>query len=162
MAEVYVFNASPLILLSRIDGLPWLAAIGSERLVPARVLEELRAGAARDAAAAEVAAASGLTVVDVGAIDPRVVAWGLDPGESHVLTLALARDAIAVLDDRAARRAASALGIRIAGTLGTIALLARLGVVADAASVFARLREAGLYLDDDLVARVLAEIAKAP
>jgi predicted nucleic acid-binding protein len=43
----------------------------------------------------------------------------LGPGEAEVLMLALeAREAVVILDDALARRAAAMLGLRVTGTLG--------------------------------------------
>ena len=54
----------------------------------------------------------------------------LDAGESVVLALALARPGSqAILDDRAARRRARALGVDLQGTLGLVLVAKRIGMI---------------------------------
>ena len=59
-----------------------------------------------------------------------------------------------LLDDRAARRAAEALGLKVYGTLGLVAAAARLGHVESFSKSVAALKAAGLYLNDSVVAAV--------
>ena len=48
MADTWIINASPLILLARIGRLDWLEALAENPLVPAQVIEEVSAGQAFD------------------------------------------------------------------------------------------------------------------
>lgn len=85
----------------------------------------------------------------------------MDPGESAVLALAYNdRESEVVLDDMAARRAATRLGIPCIGTLGLVLTARDLGVIADARSLVEALRQAGLYLDDEFVEEVLRRIGE--
>ena len=60
-------------------------------------------------------------------------AWDLGAGESAVLSWAMKRPGtLAVLDDFAARKCATALGIPVVGTLGVALLAKKRGVVQDA------------------------------
>lgn len=61
------------------------------------------------------------------------------------------------MDDGEARAAARVLGIAVIGTLGVVVLARLAGRIPSASSVLRALREAGFYLDDELVRRVLAE-----
>jgi predicted nucleic acid-binding protein len=58
------------------------------------------------------------------------------------------------LDDRAGRRAAQALGLRVFGTLSLVALAAQQGHVASFDDAVAKLRSAGLYASDSVVEAV--------
>ena len=51
MADTWIINASPLILLARIGRLDWLDALAENPLVPAQVIEEVSAGQASDPSA---------------------------------------------------------------------------------------------------------------
>jgi len=84
-----------------------------------------------------------------------VLEWGLGNGESAVLHLARARKAIAVVDDRDARRAARALGVSTIGTLGVVLAARRDGRIVSAAEVFLDLRRAGLWFKDAFIGDVL-------
>jgi len=68
-------------------------------------------------------------------------------GESKVLTWAREYPGYeAILDDRAARNCAIALGIPLRGTLGVILLAKRERLLSHVQPVFARLQEAGLRI----------------
>lgn len=45
MADVYVVNASPIILLGKIERLDILACVGTKLLVPSAVVQEIEVGA---------------------------------------------------------------------------------------------------------------------
>jgi Domain of unknown function (DUF3368) len=62
-----------------------------------------------------------------------------------------------VIDDREARAAARALGVRLIGTLGVVILARWEGRIPAAASVIADLRRAGLHLDDELLQQALRQ-----
>lgn len=63
-------------------------------------------------------------------IPPPVASAGLGAGETEVIALALElRAGSILLDDRDARRLATALGLRVAGTLGVLLLAKERGVL---------------------------------
>lgn len=86
-----------------------------------------------------------------------IVEWGLGPGESAVLSLARAKDGIAVVDDRAARTACKSLKIRFIGTVGVVLRARKQGRIASAADVLKALRAGGLFFDGRLVQAALHE-----
>ena len=68
-------------------------------------------------------------------------------GETEVLMLALESvDAVAILDDAAARRAALVLGVKFTGTLGLLLDAKRAGMIAAVAPLVSRLEELGFHL----------------
>jgi len=102
--RIWVVNASPLILLARIERLDLLTSLAETVRVPRSVLQELEAGAHRDAAADAVRNTPGLSIVPDPSVPEQVAAWDLGAGETHVIADALeVPDAEAVLDDLAAR-----------------------------------------------------------
>ena len=67
---------------------------------------------------------------------------------------------VAILDDLAARRCASALGIPTRGTVGVVLLAKTRQVIPSAAAVLADLGHAGLYLSPNLVAHALSLVGE--
>ena len=83
---------------------------------------------------------------------PRIDAWNLGAGETAVLSYALAHSGVrAVVDDADARRCARTLDIPFLGTGGLLLLAKRRGLLPSVADALQRLRDAGLWLSDDLV-----------
>jgi len=62
-----------------------------------------------------------------------------------------------MMDDQAARRCARILDIRTLGTGGMLVLAKRRGLIISVADCLNHLREAGLWLSDDLVTLLLKE-----
>ena len=130
MSEIWVVNASPLIARAKIGRLDVLADAGREIVVPSAVAREVLAGPADDAAAAAVRGhLAGLVVEQLDLAS--VIEWGLGAGETAVLSIAIGRSAKAVVDDREARSAASALKVPTLGTLGAVILAHRRDVRGD-------------------------------
>jgi predicted nucleic acid-binding protein len=151
--EKAVVNASPLILLfksGRADLLPQLFA---EVVVPEAVWEEVMAGGESDIAAAGMSSAGWIQRVKIPTIAPEVTVWNLGDGESEVLTFALTySDYRAVIDDHAARSCARTLGVRTLGTGGALILAKRRGLVSSLSVELEILRDAGLWLSEEIVA----------
>lgn len=152
--ETWVANASPLISLAKIDRLDLIAAAGRQVLVPAAVASEIRQGPEGDPARRAIEAGFAAPHAEVAVI-PEVLPWSLGRGESAVLSLAHRMGATAVVDDRDARVAATALGIRSIGTLGIVLNARRSGTLAAAAPTILQLRAAGLRLSQSVVSEAL-------
>ena len=119
MAEHWAVNASPLIVLSKINQQHLLTQLSEEIVVPQAVIAEINVGPADDPAR-RFLSTSPLPVVSVPS-DPTILAWDLGAGETAVLSYALANHGWkAVLDDGLARRCARVLAIPLTGTLGII------------------------------------------
>jgi predicted nucleic acid-binding protein len=151
-----VVNASPLIYLTHVGLLEVLDEPGVPVAVPDRVLAEIGVRGASDPAMIAVGAAPWIQIVPTPAIPKDVSDWGLDPGESAVLALALEQPGSqAILDDLDARRCAASLGISTQGTLGLLVVAKRLGLIAEVRPLIDQLRRAGFYLSQKLAERVL-------
>ena len=149
-------NASPLIYLTQVGLLDVLDEPGVPVVVPDRVLAEIGAHGATDPAVIAVGAATWIQVVPTPTIPEEVSDWGLDPGESAVLALALEQPGSqAILDDLDARRCATSLGLSTQGTLGLMLVAKQLGLIAEVRPVIDRLRQAGFYMSQNLAERVL-------
>ncbi len=147
-----IVNASPLIVLFKSQQADLLPQLFEEILVPEAVWEEITAAEGEDAASRQLPSVSWAQRVEVGVIAPEVTAWDLGKGESAVLSLALKTpDCGAVVDDRAARRCAQTLGLVTLGTGGVLLLAKRRGLIPTVSPRIQALRDAGLWLSEDLV-----------
>ena len=159
MNETWVVNASPIIALAKVDLLHLLKDLCREVLVPEAVVAEIVAGPFSDPARQALEHGWGVIVAPLS-ITSSLLEWGLGPGETAVLAVALERTSTAVLDDEAARACARAHRIGIIGTLGTIVRAKGKSLIPSAAEVLQSLRRAGLYLDDGLMHSVLKGIGE--
>jgi predicted nucleic acid-binding protein len=123
MLEAVVADASPLILLGRVDRLDLLRAISHEVLVPPQVVREIDVKGEGDRSLDALARASWIRGLPDVEVTPEVAAWSLGSGESAVIAAALHyRNASAIVDDRQAHRCAEALGVRSFGTIGVVTI----------------------------------------
>lgn len=160
-----VVNASPLILLARLSRLELLRETRPNReiVVPKAVFDEVMRGDPDDHAILLLpeAVADWLIVIPPNPINHMIDTRGLDPGEIAVLSAALHdQESEVVLDDKAARREASRLGIRCIGTVGLILDAHRLGFVTSVREVLENLRQSGMYISDELFRIALEQIVE--
>jgi len=101
--DAWVVNASPLIILSRINRLDFLENLASAALIPAAVIAEVGAGLHRDPSAATAQQWAKKRILPNLTLPTTVAAWGLGAGESQVVVHCLGNARIAVLDDQAGR-----------------------------------------------------------
>jgi predicted nucleic acid-binding protein len=152
VADVWVVDASPLIALERIGCVHLLEQLAAEVVLPAAVIREVGVGP-RSLAPAGLCRHRAV-VVDV--IHPVVAAWDLGSGESEVISWAVSQTgSVAVLDDRAARRCATALGVRAFGTLRVLLDGKAAGLVPAVAPLIEGIRRSGIFLSDALLEKVL-------
>jgi predicted nucleic acid-binding protein len=124
-----VVNASPLILLARIDRLDLLTSLANELVLPEAVTREIQAGSHRDQTADRIKNHPSILQVADQPVPDQIRLWNLGAGESQVLAHGLERPgAEVVLDDLAARRCARSLGLPMIGTLGVVILCRHRGV----------------------------------
>lgn len=148
----WVVNASPLILLARIERIALLRDLCAELIVPAAVAAEVQAGLHVDAAQMWLNSAGAIYIRALEETDAVVAGWDLGAGESEVLSWVHNHAGYeAILDDRAARDCALALRIPVRGTLGVILLAKREGLVPRVAPLFQELRQAGLRIHPDIL-----------
>lgn len=161
MGSVLVVDASPLILLGRIERLDLLASLSQSLLVPDAVIREIRAGSARDATASRIDEIPSVLRVADHPVPDRIRSWDLGTGESQVLAHGLQRPgAEVVLDDLAARRCAHSLGLPMIGTLGVVVLCRHRGLIPAARPIVEALRVAGLRLKTALMDEALARVGE--
>jgi hypothetical protein len=150
-----VLNNTPLVALWSIGRLDLLRELFGEVIIPLAVEAEFLA---IDRSVRERSLADSPWVRTVGLAQPRraLAFAGLDQGEAEVLALAEERDArLVVLDERKARRFAERLELPLTGTLGLLLSAKETGLIDSVALLIDSIRDAGLYLRNDLVRRVL-------
>jgi hypothetical protein len=160
VSEVWVANASPIIVLAKAGYLDLITNLSREVLLPQAVVDEIIAGPPTDPARQFIEGGWGVRVT-ARLIAPELLEWGLGPGETSVLALAQERgSAIAVLDDAAARTCAKVLGVPVIGTLGIIVRAKLQGLVPSAAEAMKALRRVGLHLDDGTIHHALMHVSE--
>jgi predicted nucleic acid-binding protein len=150
-----------LILLGKVGRLRLLTDLCEELVVPSGVAQEIERGPEGDLAKSWLRHEGARCVQPLSSIEPVIAAWDLGLGESHVLSWAYRHAGFeALLDDRAARICAEALGIPLRGTLGVILLAKKEGHLPQARRALEELREVGWTIDPELVRIGLAEVGE--
>jgi len=160
--KIVLADASPLIGLARVGGLPWLRKLYRTVSITKAVRSEA-VGARKLPGAVAISAA-----LKQGWIRVLRQQWSepplprLDTGEASTLRAAIALGAgtLMLLDDHEARREAQRLGIAITGTAGIVVEARQAGLIPAARPVFSRLADEGFHLGDDLLRAVLAELGE--
>jgi len=156
---VVVSDAGPLITLGRLDLLPVLGALFSQVLVPEVVVAECMARPGNpDTLRIRHALDIGLLLP---CIAPPGLLAGLEAGESAAINHALSLGAAVLMDERAGRQQAQALGLAVTGTLGVLVRARRRGLVGPLAPLVAALRASGQRLSHAAVAHALAALGEA-
>ncbi len=147
---MWISNASPLILLAQAGALSLLEQLADQVVIPNEVVAEVLAGPADDPARRHLAAGWGQRRYVTP--DQDLVEWGLGAGETAVISLARNSGAIALLDDRAARHAAKAIGVQTLGTLGIVIRAKRAGLIDSATTLIKQLQDTGLWVSPEILA----------
>ncbi len=147
-----VVNASPLIFLSKGDQIDLLQTVGDSVVVPTEVSAEIRHRGPEDVTARALAETKWIRTVEAPDVPPLIQSWDLGPGESAVLSLAYVDpEREVIIDDLAGRRCAASLDIPVRGTLGVVLLAKQQGRIERARPIVEELRQAGMYLSDEVV-----------
>jgi len=150
-----IMNASPIICMMKAGIIEVLPALFKDIVVPQEVKREILVRGRTDLKGEVLASYQWIRLVNDIVVAPQVASWDLGQGESAVISFALDNpDFWTVIDDREARRCATALHCRHTGTLGIIVLAKRRGIIPSIRGYIERLKEAGLWLSDELVDQV--------
>ena len=152
-----ICNTSPLLSLYRIGALDWLPKLFTSISTPNAVLMELQEGRQRGHDVPNPNSSAWLRVRDPRAVPSEWLTLDLGPGELAVLALGLENtDCIVLLDERFARRLAQAAGLQVWGTLKIMLEAKSRGLTTSIKPLIARLEESGMWISDELRARVLS------
>lgn len=155
-----VCNASPLISLARLDRLALLPALFGDVHIATEVYHEVAIAGAGRAAAQAVQTAPWLRVQpcpDATKLAEWRARHPLGIGELATILLAESVHAdLVVIDERAARRLADRLGLKVIGCVGLLEAGYRRGLVQDLRAVYARMPAAGIRIHPEILNRSLA------
>ncbi|MBK1719146.1 DUF3368 domain-containing protein [Thiocystis violacea] len=156
-----VINASPLILLGKVDQIHLLGALAGQIAVPRSVIREVSAKPDGERSVQTLTALEFAIVVDDEIPPANILSWDLGAGETQVISHAVTHSADrVVIDDLQARRCAKAMGLAIIGTLGIVGRAKVAGLIDRAGPIIQKLRETGLYASDEIVQSLLREVGE--
>jgi predicted nucleic acid-binding protein len=157
---IVVCNASPLIILGRIDRLDLLPALFGSIHVSSEVYQEVViAGTGRPAATA-IKAATWIQV-HPPMVPADLAAWRSQArlGSGELATIALAKNLAAdwvVLDERAARQLAINHKLKVIGCVGILELAHHRKLLPDLRATYAQMLSAGVYIAPAILNQSLA------
>ncbi len=152
----WVVNASPVILLAKIQQADLLLRLPETTVIPQSAATEILAAQPDDPGR------RWLENLPEGIVRPdkhlpvEIASWDLGAGESAVLAWAAGdRSWEAVLDDRAARRCAEVMRIACTGSLGVILGAKKRGIIHQARPLISALKGAGAHISESLIHETL-------
>jgi predicted nucleic acid-binding protein len=141
VADRWVINASPVILLAKAEVIQFLPGLCDELVIPASVVGEVENTHITDAASRWLAAEGKKFIQPAPEIHPVLATWRGGAGEAEVISWALYNAGFtAILDDRRARSLAMRNGIAVLGSLRVIVLAKERGFIPQAKPALERLR----------------------
>lgn len=165
---IVVGDAGPLLYLGATGRIGLLRDLFGTVVVTPEVIEEVVDPAQELPGAAQVAAAEGAgwlvrRALGDGARLRDALLAELDGGEASAIALASELGAdLLLIDDRRGREVARRMSLAVKGTLGVLIEARDRGLLERLAPAIGELREAGLWVTDDVVARVLALVGETP
>lgn len=153
----WIFNASPLILLGKINQLHLIGQLSPGFRIPRAVVSEIGAGPANDPTIQWLSSTSIEShFVEVPPTPPFLAQWDLGAGETAVLSLALSEtDSAVVIDDLAARKFAMTYGVPLVGTLGLLIRAKHHGLIDQLSPQIRLLEAAGANLSESVIAHAM-------
>lgn len=154
--RLVVCNATPIISLALVGRLSLLGKLYDQVLIPPAVVAEVKAGGQKRIGVSEFQDANWL--LERPLADPRRadLLVDLDRGEAEVIALAQELNAdLVIIDERLGRRHAQRLGMHLTGTMGVLLKAKQRGFISEITPLITDLRDGGIHLGDDVVARVI-------
>ena len=154
----WVVNASPLILLGKINRIQLFEGLVEQVAVPTAVIREISAKPDGERTVQMLMALKSVIILDDVVPAASILSWHLGIGETQVISHAVTSLADrVVIDDLEARRCAKAMGLAVIGTLGLVGRAKNEGLLERVEPIVQKLRESGLYVSDQIVRRLLSE-----
>ena len=149
---IVVANAGPLIALARIGHLELLRLLYGEIHIPPGVRDEVVAAGQECPGAVEVSAANWIHVVKVhDTVAVQLLRDRLGVGESEAIVLAMELNAdLLLMDEARGRRVAEGRGLNKTGTVGTLIMAKKRGLISAVRPLLDRLRATGFRMNDEL------------
>jgi predicted nucleic acid-binding protein len=154
VAERWVINASPVILLSKAEVIQFVPRICDELVIPAGVVAEVQSLRAEDPGVRWLKGEGARYVKASPPNHPALSGWRGGAGEGEVISWALQNSGFtAILDDRRARALAMQHGVHVIGSLRVVVLIKERGLIPQAKPALEKLRGEGAWVSEDLIRR---------
>ena len=148
-----IINASPLILLSKINRLYLLNKIFDTVYIPNAVLKEIQAVGKEQVDLSDI---SYIILEVTNQVAVRGLLGRLHLGEVEVIIGATEKNiTTVVLDENSARNKAKQLNLEPTGTLGILMKAKKLCFLTDIETEIKNLKNAGMRISDDLIEKIL-------
>lgn len=158
MIERIVTNTSPLLALTKMQTLDVIGKLPFEFVCPVEVETEILTGANQGY---EVTIPDWLNILPLTSALSPLSAASLDVGEAAVIQLALEQNIkLVCIDELKGRRAALAVGLKVAGSLGLLGKAKTLGLIAEAKPFIEKAKLAGIYYDESLIDNFLKSLGE--
>lgn len=156
MAESWIINASPVILLAKAGLIHQVPVLAQPLVIPEPVAVEIQSCRTLDAAVAWMNQ-MGRTFVRTSAPElAELHASRIGSGERAVLSWAVANPGfVAVMDDAEARALAARHGVPLLGTVGVVLKLKRARLIEAVKPHLLEIRKAGGFIGDKLLREAL-------
>ncbi len=156
-----VADSGPLIALATVGHFDLLRQIYQTLLIPTAVAREVtKEGGARPGAQ-EITQAGWIEHVPAKPAPDPFLVEELDLGEAEAIALAVQRGALLLVDERRGRRVAELVyRLRVRGTVGTLAVAKRLGLIPRIRPILEALQQSGYYVSTSLVERACASVGE--
>ena len=153
MREVtLIVDSGPLIALSLVDRVDVLRALYREIWVPMAVVKEVSGQGSFRIGSDVFARHEWIQQISVSTPSSRVLAACLGRGEVEVIQLGFSRnDALLLLDDYRARRAAEAWGLPATGSVGVLIRAKEHGLINAVLPLLYAMRSAGYHISDAVI-----------
>ena len=154
MPKTVIVNSTPLIALAGIGELEILRSVYGQINIPKAVYNEVtvKSGKVSDA----VRAADWINIVEIKDVDnKKMYKAKLHAGEVEVMILAQEMDAdLVIIDDNAAKKTASYLGLTVVGTMAVLLKAKELKIICDVSSYIDKLLADGFYVSPKVISIV--------
>lgn len=163
MARIVLTDASPLIGLSIVDGLPWLKQLFGQVWMPEEVRQEVLSGqVSRGEDAIRRTMEEGWLQL-CPPFDSSLKLPDLDEGEAAAIRFAVAYDgeALLLMDERAGRAVAMELGLKVAGTAAVIGMAKNRGLIPSAKKIFEILHTSDFRISKEVIRTILARTGES-
>lgn len=149
MIEKIVANTSPLLAFSKMQAFDVIGKLPFEFISPVEIESEILAGAAQGY---DITIPDWLKIESLQSdLSPLAVA-SLDVGEAAVIQLALEQNIETVcIDELKGRRAASAVGLKVVGSLGLLGRAKSLGIISEIKPYLEKAVDNGIFYDENLI-----------
>lgn len=157
MSKQWISNASPLILLNKIDHLYLLTELSDTLIIPKGVIDELFVHQEEQLPFETFfSSAKVRTSKEHIHIQQEIAGWDLGKGESEVISSGIDHPGYEViLDDLQARKCAQTFNIPVRGTVGIILLAKKKNLIKEATPLIRSLINSGLRFDKQWIIKAL-------